>query len=189
MLINGKNLLPHYDCTIGQQQLYDHIVAAKPNVCYELGTREGCSTRAILLGLFENEKNYYHGRLVSIDIDDCSNALDGFEYLKPLWYFHKAEATQFYLDELQDEAPFIDFMFIDTNHSYDETITWLTTWVTKVKIGGYILWHDTNNKGEGNALYNWGVKQALDELIGNNQNWTLEYNKEESGMAYIRRIA
>ena len=52
----------------------------------------------------------------------------------------------------------LDFIFIDADHSYEQTKNDILTWSPKVKDGGMILGHDLN----------WhGVQIAVNELLPN----------------------
>lgn len=52
----------------------------------------------------------------------------------------------------------IDFLFIDTRHTYEDTLANLEAWFKHVKKGGYIALHDYHDGFP-------GVKQAVDQFL------------------------
>lgn len=66
----------------------------------------------------------------------------------------------------------LDFVYIDGNHSYEATISDISSWWEKIKLGGVLAGHDYKNRG--NAQTKWmavnggnlgicGVKKAVNE--------------------------
>ena len=53
---------------------------------------------------------------------------------------------------------YLDFVFIDGDHSYEGVARDIAAWLPKVKPGGWLMGHDYGNKPDG------GVKRAVDEL-------------------------
>lgn len=102
----------------------------------ELGVRTGNSTAAFLAGL---EKS--GGELWSVDISPPQ---------VPGWW-HELEAWHLLVaDDLSPEAQSFcpvqaDILFIDTSHYYAPTMAELRTYASRVRPGGVILMHDTNN--------------------------------------------
>lgn len=62
--------------------------------------------------------------------------------------------------KFEDES--IDFLFLDTDHNYEHTITELKLWWPKIKQGGILCGHDYK---EGYR----GVKRAVDEFFTKNK--------------------
>ena len=54
----------------------------------------------------------------------------------------------------------LDFVFIDTEHSYENVKAEITAWLPKICLGGYIGGHDYETSGK------YGVKKAVDEIFG-----------------------
>jgi predicted O-methyltransferase YrrM len=73
----------------------------------------------------------------------------------------------------------IDFLFIDTRHTYEDTKKSIELWAPFVKNGGYILFHDYNEGFD-------GVRVAVNEWLQNNK----EFSKVEliNGMALARKV-
>jgi len=58
-----------------------------------------------------------------------------------------------------------DIIYIDGDHSYSGVKTDLQNAYKKIKSGGYIMGHDYEmNMQKANHIYNFGVKQAVDEF-------------------------
>lgn len=57
-----------------------------------------------------------------------------------------------------------DFVYIDTDHSYDVTIVELNLIFNKVKIGGFICGHDFDLNSKCKQVYNFGVDIAVFEF-------------------------
>ncbi len=67
----------------------------------------------------------------------------------------------------------IDFLFIDGDHSYAGVVADFDTWVPHLKLGGYLLFHDTwfENPGGGMTEYHTGPAQVVTERVLNNPAW------------------
>lgn len=99
----------------------------------ELGTRTGESTVALL----EAAKKI-GGNVTSIDIDSCLDAkkLVTSVHLEDCWNFIQGDDLAVKWDGE------IDHLFIDTSHTYEQTIAELTKFVPFVKPGGIVTLHD-----------------------------------------------
>jgi predicted O-methyltransferase YrrM len=121
---------------IGQHLPYLHQRAKTAKVALELGVRSGCSTAALLCGVEEAD-----GLLWSVDIDMPQGpACDWHD--NPRWYFVQGDDMILAQTEgiLPDE---VDLLFIDSSHRYAHTLSELTVYGLRVKVGGVILLHDT----------------------------------------------
>lgn len=112
-------------------RLYEE--ACRPGVrVIELGVRSGNSTAAFLRAIQE-----YGGELWSVDIGrlrvpDEWFAVDG-------WHQLIGDDLEL-VDQLPDD---VDVLFIDTSHTYEQTLAELNAYWGKVKPGGVIICHDT----------------------------------------------
>jgi len=99
----------------------------------ELGVRTGESTIAFLFAAKE-----IGGMVTSIDIADCPEAKDKISSfgLSKYWHFVKGD------DLLIDWNIPIDHLFIDTSHTYDQTLKELQKFEPWVNVGGIITLHD-----------------------------------------------
>jgi len=100
----------------------------------ELGTRTGESTIALLLAAKE-----LGGKMTSVDIDPCEDTKDEVKKLdlEQYWDFIQGDDLKLNWDKQ------IDHLFIDTSHTYDQTISELKKFEPYVRKGGLISLHDT----------------------------------------------
>jgi len=130
----------------------------------ELGVRKGESTRSFLSAM---EK--LNGKLISIDIDDCSGVSNS-----PNWEFHQMNDLDF--DTNSDE---FDIIFIDTSHTYEQTLAELRKFAPKLKSSGVILLHDT--------LTFQSVSEAIQTYLKENPNrYRFENRKGSNGLGVLR---
>ena len=88
------------------------------------------------------------------------------------------------------EDGYFDWIYIDTDHSYQTTIQELQQWAPKVKANGVIAGHDYT-MGNFTSGYKYGVIEAVAEFCTQN-NWTLSYltaDFAESNSFAIKRMA
>ncbi|MFY0625978.1 MAG: class I SAM-dependent methyltransferase [Reichenbachiella sp.] len=89
----------------------------------------------------------------------------------------------------QFENQYFDWIYIDTNHLYDNTIAELKKYDSKMKPGGIIAGHDYVI-GNWNGMVRYGVIEAVYEFCST-ENWEIIYltmeNKENQSFA-IRKI-
>jgi len=150
--------------------------AARGNVL-ELGVRAGISTTALLAGV-----EAHGGHVWSVDKDDCSAVWAG----HPQWTFVQADSldaqtighaigwphTTYYND--------LSCIFIDTEHTEERTIAELRLWGPRLKRGGVILLHDTDDgstyPGVRNAMGTYCAERGL----------KAEYREGSYGLGVIR---
>jgi len=111
--------------------------------CLEIGTRDGASTSAFLLGLEDNG-----GHLLSVDVDDCSGL-----WTHPQWTFRRANSVS---SEFPDAT--FDVALIDGSHVRDAFIGDLYNCWHWVKPGGLILSHDIKPE-RGHEFYAVGLRE------------------------------
>jgi cephalosporin hydroxylase len=136
---------------------------------FEFGVRYGASTIAFLHALYEQ------GELWSVDcsfpVTDPETGIDLLSSQGPLG------CVPYWLFMLQyDNSPMIynslprlcDILFIDTNHTYEETTWELNEWCWRVREGGRIILHDTFIETTGNDPKPeptlWPVRRAVEEF-------------------------
>lgn len=120
--------------------LYAITRALQPAHILECGTREGCSATHLLTALKANGS----GHLTSVDlcsIADISGA--GFgglvpEELRDRWTFHAPMSAEGLLDA--DTTPF-EFVFEDTDHTFETTVEILTRLVSRADVQ-IVISHD-----------------------------------------------
>jgi predicted O-methyltransferase YrrM len=135
----------------------------------EIGTRSGVSTSALLAGVEARG-----GRLVSIDIDDCSSHFHG----HPLWAFVQADSTDPRTVRLLQEADALpaDVILLDSLHTYEHVTAELILWAPHVQPGGVILVHDPETFP--------GVRRAVVEFC-EARGWPVTFVLPCNGMARI----
>lgn len=144
---------------------------ARGNVV-ELGTRGGVSTAALLSGV-----ELRGGRVLSIDIDDCSAVAAG----HPLWTFLQASSVDERAAHAADDAGHtpIDCLLIDTLHTVDQAAAELRLWEPRVAAGGTILMHD--------PVTFPGVWRAIRDYTAGRDDLTVTLVTPNNGMAIIEK--
>jgi cephalosporin hydroxylase len=104
----------------------------------EFGVRDGGSTKAFL-----KVAEILGARVISIDIEDCSNVSNS-----PHWEFKQMDDLFFEINEP------IDVLLIDTSHTYQQTIKELRKFAPQSKI---VILHDTEHCPE--------VKEAIIDYL------------------------
>lgn len=93
----------------------------------ELGVRDGNSTRAFL-----DAAKILNAKVISVDIEDCSKLFNDGN-----WEFYQMNDLDYVLSEE------IDVLFIDTSHTFGQTLAELEKFAPMVKNYGVIILHDT----------------------------------------------
>lgn len=158
--------------------LYEHAAIGDAKVI-ELGVRSGESTFAFLAAIAE-----HGGSLWSCDID------------RPPFYLQVQEHAPFWTFVLGDDlwscaaAPDdADVVFIDTSHTYDQTVAELDLYAPKLRAGGVILLHDTELRQPAASPRHdplFPVRVAAEEFAAES-GWDLELVPGCNGLGIIRR--
>ena len=114
--------------------LYLLCILKKPKVVLELGCRTGNTTLPLLYAASQ-----YGGHVYSVDIEtwpELKTFLGDRGELKKYWTF--VESDDIKLEWKQN----IDFLYIDTSHTYDHTVDELKKYEPLVNSGGTIVFHD-----------------------------------------------
>jgi len=119
--------------------LYMLTVERRLGRILELGTRTGESTVALLLAARDVE-----GSVTSVDIDPCLEAKRNIREsgLDKYWTFIQADDLP-----VQWSSP-IDHLFIDTSHTFEQTLRELQKYEPYVVSGGIVTLHDTVSNPE-----------------------------------------
>ena len=146
----------------------------KESVCAELGVLEGKYTKEIISRTNPTE-------LVLVDIDsDIENVIKG----------DSVEVRNTFEDN------YFNWVYIDTDHSYELTKKELEVCSRKVKDDGYIalhdyIWYDYFNSILDDSDIYFGVVKAVNEFILSREDYEVKYLTLESGMyntIVIRKI-
>ena len=145
----------------------------------ELGVREGHSTRAWLTGL-----HYTGGHLWSVDREPTHDIVA----LPERWTFiHGDDCDPAVLAQLPEQ---VDVVFIDTDHAYVHTMRELDLYSRRVRPGGCILLHDTENEhpedhGEKIAPQPpFPVKQAI-QAYAQQRRWVAKLDTRGWGLGWL----
>lgn len=125
----------------------------------ELGVRSGCSTKAFL-----EAARILDAKVTSVDIDDCSRVTTD-----PRWTFH-------HMDSLAYNPPHnFDVIFIDTSHTYEQTIQELNKFVPYAN--GVVLLHDTISCPP--------VMEAIQHYLLDNDVYCFENHENNNGLGVL----
>ena len=153
--------------------LYETVRSYPDPVVIELGVREGNSTIALLAATCSG------GHLWSADVLPPAVPNDWREDAR--WHFLLA-------DDLSPQAlawapPVCDVLFIDTSHTYEQTLAELEAYAPRVAPGGTVLLHDTQFQEDGPT--DRDVARALDTwCAANDRSW--ENRPGSYGLGIIR---
>ncbi len=134
----------------------------------ELGTRSGESTIALLAAAKQIE-----GEVLSVDINPCLDAKKNLQAhgLLKNWTFIQCDDLKLEWNRT------IDHLFIDTSHTFEQTVKELEKYEPWVKCGGLITLHDT-------VLYP-EIMQAIKSFIKNRTDLRLYKYFNNNGLAII----
>jgi hypothetical protein len=123
----------------------------------EIGVRTGNSTCAFLAALEVDRR----GTLWSIDLDE-PDVPDEWHDLD-CWQFHQGDSRGM---PAREWGPLeIDCLFIDGDHRYGHVLEDLRSWAPRVRKGGVILMHDTEDYNR-QPPHRSEVAMALDSFAG-----------------------
>lgn len=150
-----------------------HLLTVELNLknILELGTRTGESTIAFLLAA-----NKINGKVTSVDIDPCHEAKKRIKELKldSLWSFIQMDDLKLNWNEE------VDHLFIDTSHTYQQTVLELEKFEPFVKKGGMITLHDIVSCPP--------VFDAVSEYVSNRKDLRFYKFFHNNGLGVIRKI-
>lgn len=137
----------------------------------ELGTRTGESTITLLLATKE-----LGGTVTSVDVDSCLEAKDKIKQmnLEKYWNFIQTDDLSLTWDKE------IDHLFIDTSHTYDQTLAELRKFEPFVRKGGLITLHDIMSCPP--------VLDAINDFLSEKDNFRFYKFFHNNGLAILRKI-
>lgn len=178
---------------VARQLLTLHRLAsqhAQPTVM-ECGVHRGWSTGVLALACEDND-----GRLVSVDINDCSDAV-----VSDHWHFIQSDDTQ--REAIFAQAPHlragIDLLYIDSLHAAAHVRQLIALYYPFVKDGGYLAFDDVDPgpylrggpKDDAEREIAWrGIQQTvLDFFYANQDHLRLQIHYGSTGLAVIEKRA
>ena len=132
----------------------------------ELGIRNGQSTRAMLYGLSKTG-----GKLWSNDIENCNHVCPP-EFKKHWMFLHLS--TDDFVSVIKKKNMEIDLLFIDADHSHEQSYKDFVNYEPFVRNNGFILMHDvypakeSRKKWPGGAGGVWQTWNKIEEKYGHN---------------------
>ncbi|MCY4525885.1 MAG: class I SAM-dependent methyltransferase [Anaerolineaceae bacterium] len=157
----------------------------------ECGVNEGWSS-----GVLAHACEQQAGRLVSLDVADCSAAIES-----EVWSFIRTDDAD--LDYVLSRAPQlaqgIDIVYIDSLHSPGHVAKLISLYYPLVKQGGYLAFDDVDpgpfmqgrRKDNANMEVVWrGIADAvLDFFLANEDDLLLEFHFGSTGLAIMKKLA
>jgi cephalosporin hydroxylase len=158
--------------------LYQEVADRTEPQVIELGVRAGNSTAAFLAAI---EK--VGGHLWSVDPMPMMVPPAWFE--APFWTPRRADDLRI-VDELPND---VDIVFVDTLHTYDQTLAELIAYVPKVKPGGVVLLHDTElpHPEADPTCAAFPVRRAIEHYL-TGKPWECEFRSGCYGLGVIRMV-
>lgn len=170
-------------------RLYRTAKALASPTILELGTGRGESTTVLLQACQERA-----GRLVSVDIDDCSDVSDS-----EWWTFVQADSTN--IAAIVARAPLleagIDVLYVDSLHRRSHVEKELMGWYPLLKQGAHIFLDDvdSNPYWRGNRKDNVRAEIAFDEIrefvkaffYANENDVSLDIMYGSTGLAHLHK--
>jgi len=150
--------------------MFTEALLQRPKLIVELGVRGG-----VIMFVFERVARRFDSRIVSVDIDNCSE-ISSYER----WRFVQADDVEFaarfpkFCKQMGIECS-IDLLFIDTSHYYEHTTQEIKAWFPLLSPCAKVIFHDTNlrvigPRKDGSVQLSWdnerGVIRALEDHLG-----------------------
>ena len=203
--IKNKRLNSNNDISHHFDNLFYEVTSHRPKLILELGVRKGESTY-----VFNKIQKVLNNKLVSVDIEDCSNVIND-----PNWIFIKDDSIKFLQNfnswsQNNTNSAKPDIIFIDTSHLYEETLEEIKLSTKTISDNGAIIFHDTNHNHltslEYGIVYNkfnytpqLGVKLALESYFNCKFNfknhfviikegWLIKHYPESFGLTIMRKL-
>ncbi len=186
------------------ETLFLESLTLKPRLIVELGVAKGESTR-----VFAEVAQLCGAKLVSVDLNDCSRALDWQE-----WLFIQRDDVEFAREfeawcREREINPVIDVLFIDTSHYVDHTLEEIRAYFPFLADHAKVFFHDTNLKTfifrrDGSLDLGWdndrGVIKALEvhfnkkfnekeEFIDFVTPWLIRHYPHCSGLTMLEKLS
>jgi hypothetical protein len=186
------------------ETLFVESLSLKPRLIVELGVAHGESTRALA-----QVAQLCGATLVSVDLNDCSRALDWEE-----WNFIQKDDLEFAWEfeawcRERQINPVIDVLFIDTSHYFDHTLKEIRAYFPFLADHAKVFFHDTNldtyiYRKDGSLDLGWnndrGVIRALEvhfnrrfpekeEFVDFVTPWVIKHYPHCSGLTVLEKLS
>lgn len=159
--------------------VYDLVTNVRPSKIVELGTFKGTSMFAMLQSISDNNLNTEFNAIDSWEGDQHAGFYEGDQWLKDIEGLIEKHYNQQnvilhrkYFDQALElfEENTVDILHIDGLHTYEAVKHDFETWLPKLNVNGFVLFHDIAEKRE-----DFGVWQLWDELKKSTDYYTIEF--------------
>ncbi len=185
------------------ETLFWESLSLKPRLIVELGVARGESSR-----VFAQVARLSGAKLVSVDINECSQALDWEGWV----FIHKDDlefAREFaHWCRAREIDPVIDVLFIDTSHYFEHTLEEIRAYFPFLADHAKVFFHDTNLdtyifRKDGSLDLGWdnerGVIRALEAYFNKKFNekeeftdfvnpWLIKHYPHCSGLTVLEKL-
>lgn len=172
-------------------ELHQRVCQVEAPVVLECGVDKGWST-----GVLAHAVEQQGGRLISLDIRDCSDAIQS-----DCWTFLQMDDTD--QERILRETPIlkqgIDFLNIDSLHAVRHVRRQMDLWYPLVRQGGWIAFHDVDpapymrgqrkDNIESEIVWRAVGQVVFDFFYANEDDLLLEIHYGDMGMAIMRKLA
>jgi len=164
----------------------------KPPRIIELGTGGGNTLKPLALAAYE-----LGGIVYTID-DGRENAsrplqtirdLKGFDLDKKVIYTCMDDTSEFAINFFQKiikKEGLFDLIFIDTSHTYEQTLKELELYSNFLILGGYFALHDSSPIYNGPGTY--GVREAIKTFLKQPNFLWIQDRQEAAGLAILKKM-
>lgn len=174
-------------------ELHGRVRQLKSPVVLECGVHLGVSTGVLAHAVEAADAD---GRLISLDIDDCSDAIQA-----NCWTFLQISDTE--KEQVLQAAPIlrqgIDLLLIDSWHAVRHVRRVMELWYPLVKRDGWIAFHDVDpgpfmrgqpkDNIESEIVWRDKAQMILDFFYANEDDLLLEIHYGDMGMAIMQKLA
>lgn len=169
------------------ETLYREALTGRPKLIVELGVRTGASTFALARAAEKTD-----AWLISLDMEPTI-----FHSNYEKWKFVQVDDIEFAktFPQFAGKNGFnseIDFLFVDTSHTYEHTRAEIKAWIPHLAPGSTMVFHDTNMKTifkrqDGSLGGGWnnqrGVIRAIQEFLEADWDETKAYRGVHKGFS------
>jgi len=171
-------------------ELHSRVCQVEAPIVLECGVDKGWST-----GVLAHAVELQRGKLISLDIRDCSDAV-----VSDCWTFLQIDDTE--KERILREAPIleqgIDLLYIDSLHAARHVTRQMELWYPLVRQGGWIAFHDVDpapymrgqrkDNIESEIVWRAVAQVVLDFFYANEDDLLLEFHYGDMGMAIMQKL-
>jgi len=157
---------------------FSEVMTQRAHRVIELGTGSGESAEAFLLAL-----ELTRGHLWTVDIRPCDDVVKRLRKQHGKRFtFYQGDSLDFAVEWDRGKA---DIVFIDTSHTYEQTLKELEAFALLLKDGGTMFLHDVL----AHITYDdpqYGVMQAIEEWLKTNTGWEFKFYYTPYGLGILK---